>query len=158
MPLANQGQLKELDLDASDPQCIILASCDGAAAEWNAHNSPQIYAFDRILQMNDEACTGQNLIKLLRSEEQTLQLRLQRPSKRLLYLKKPGQLGIDLTYADVTGPWKSSVRPWITCIKEDGLVAEWNQKMPELNVACRLESLRRGSLKAADDVVLPTCN
>lgn len=137
MRLSNQQELKRLDLDVSDTKCIILASCDGAAAEWNCSGfGRQVFPFDRIVQINGTPCEGHQLVSLLRQEQEPLELRLQRPIKRLLYLKKPGQLGFDLMYTTVrAGPWKASARPWIANIK-DGLVAEWNKKMPELAVSC----------------------
>jgi len=45
----NSDELKSLDLDLSDPKCIILASCDGAAADWNQRSPNQIFPFDRIV-------------------------------------------------------------------------------------------------------------
>lgn len=45
----DSDELKRLDLDLSDPKCVILASCDGAAADWNQRSPNQIFPFDRIV-------------------------------------------------------------------------------------------------------------
>ena len=49
----NSTDLKLLDLDLSDPKCVILASSAGAAADWNQRSPNQIFPFDRIVTCQD---------------------------------------------------------------------------------------------------------
>ena len=135
LKLDEQYDLKRFDLDLSDPKCVILASCEGAASEWNRKNTNQVFPYDRIAWVDGKPCESQDLLDMLRRDKASpIQLILERPRKRLLYLKKPGVLGLDMTFTLVdTKPWKASVRPWISSI-EEGLVAEWNANMPELSV------------------------
>eukprot|EP00435_Cladocopium_sp_Y103_P070460 s115_g35.t1 len=132
----NSDELKRLDLDLSDPKCVILASCDGAAADWNQTSPNQIFPFDRIVKIDGKQCESQDFLDILsRDKGSWVELSLERPLKRLLYLKKPGRLGLDLTYTKVDAkPWRASVKPWIAAITNDGLVAEWNANIPELEV------------------------
>eukprot|EP00438_Fugacium_kawagutii_P024940 Skav213197 [mRNA] locus=scaffold2826:295054:297366:+ [translate_table: standard] len=132
--LKSPEDLKRLDLDLTDPKCVILASCNGAAAEWNRQNAKQVLPFDRIVKINGKACEAQDIVSMLK-DTGAVELSLERPLKRMVYLKKEGsRLGLDLSFTKVgTGQWKASVKPWIAAIA-DGLVAEWNANMPELAI------------------------
>ncbi|CAE7484401.1 unnamed protein product [Symbiodinium pilosum] len=131
MTLKGVDALKTLDLDLSDNKCVIFANCDGAVAEWNKHSLTQVFPFDRIIEINGQPCVATDLVEKSKSEDVgTVNLTIEKPQKRLLYLQKPGRLGMDLTY---TKTRKGSVKPWITSISE-GLVAQWNTNMPELSV------------------------
>ncbi|CAL1145770.1 unnamed protein product [Cladocopium goreaui] len=133
----NSDELKRLDLDLSDPKCIILASCDGAAADWNQRSPNQIFPFDRIVKIDGKQCESQDFLDILSRDKGSLvELSVERPLKHLLYLKKPGRLGLDLMFTKVDAkPWRASVKPWIASISNDGLVAEWNASMPELAIS-----------------------
>eukprot|EP00438_Fugacium_kawagutii_P004265 Skav214009 [mRNA] locus=scaffold1070:343960:344962:- [translate_table: standard] len=134
--LKSPDDLKRLDLDLTDSECVILASCDGAAAEWNQQNAQQILPFDRIVKVNGKVCEAQDIVDMSTADTSAVELSLERPLKRLVYLKREqgSKMGLDLTFSKVgTGPWKASVKPWIVAI-QDGLVAEWNAHMPELAI------------------------
>ena len=131
MTLKDVNAFKTLDLDLSDNKCVIFANCDGAAAEWNKQSLSQVFRFDRVIELNGQPCLATDLVEKSKSEDLgTLQLTIERPQKRMLYLQKPGRLGMDLTY---TKTRKGSIKPWITNIA-DGLVNQWNANMPELAV------------------------
>ena len=132
--LSGIDELKRLDLDLSDPQCVIIASCEGAAADWNRQSAKQIFPFDRVVKIDGKPCESQHFLDLLRDKDSSIELTLERPLKRFLYLK-PGRLGLDVTYTKAEAkPWRSSVKPWIAAIDSEGLLRDWNAQMPELVV------------------------
>ena len=88
------------------------------------------------VKIDGKQCESQDFLDILsRDKGSSVELSLERPLKHLLYLKKPGRLGLDLMYTKVDAkPWRASVKPWIASITHEGLVAEWNANMPELAV------------------------
>eukprot|EP00438_Fugacium_kawagutii_P014020 Skav204095 [mRNA] locus=scaffold3129:465696:466793:+ [translate_table: standard] len=107
--LKSSDDLQRLDLDLTDPKCLIFASCDGAAAEWNTQNAQQIFPFDRIVKINGKICQAQDIVGISK-DTGAVELTLERPLKRLVYLRQ-------------------------TQGGKMGRVAEWNAQMPELAIA-----------------------
>lgn len=89
------------------------------------------------MKIDGKQCESQDFLDILSRDKGSLvELSVERPLKHLLYLKKPGRLGLDLMFTKVDAkPWRASVKPWIASISNDGLVADWNASMPELAIS-----------------------
>eukprot|EP00438_Fugacium_kawagutii_P014021 Skav204096 [mRNA] locus=scaffold3129:467267:468314:+ [translate_table: standard] len=110
------------------------ASNDGAAAR-SLPAAPSCE--ETVVQLKSSDDLKPQDIVGISKDTGAVELTLERPLKRLVYLRQTqgGKMGLDLSFTKAgTGQWKPSVKPWIVAIN-DGRVAEWNAHMPELAIA-----------------------
>lgn len=154
-PDSTKARIIEVDLDVDKEDfCGITAdvTCDvfpivkeitGAAKAWNngCIIGQEIKVFDRILQVEDEIATSDNLEqKLATKDKRKVKLTLKRPVETEVVLKKPGQLGITINYK------ASSTAIWVASMHE-GLLQEWNSRNPDKRVAVNDRIIRVDGVK-----------
>ena len=62
---------------------------------WNAHSRTQIFPHDRISSLNGLPCHTEELLRLCAKDRpQDVQLRIDRPERRILYLQRLATLSL----------------------------------------------------------------
>ncbi|CAL1143548.1 unnamed protein product [Cladocopium goreaui] len=118
----------DLGVEKSDADYLMIKKMTPGVAAWNELNpaSHHIGVFDRIVEVNGQAGLGKDMGRALETPSTgDVTLVLQRPSTRVLTLKRPGKLGIIANYMP-----NYSLKPWIDTVAE-GLVADWNKANPD---------------------------
>jgi len=118
----------DIGVEKSDSDFLMIKKMTAGMSSWNESHptSHQIGVFDRIVEVNGQAAPGKELGRILETPSTgDVTLLLQRPSTRVLTLKRPGKLGIIANYMP-----NYSLKPWIDTVA-DGLVADWNKANPD---------------------------
>ncbi|CAK9022555.1 unnamed protein product [Durusdinium trenchii] len=121
----------DIGVEKSDSDFLMIKKMTAGMSSWNESHptSHQIGVFDRIVEVNGQAAPGKELGRILETPSTgDVTLLLQRPSTRVLTLKRPGKLGIIANYMP-----NYSLKPWIDTVA-DGLVADWNKAYPSENL------------------------
>lgn len=127
LPRGSDGK-PDLGVEKSDADYLMIKKMTPGVVAWNELNpaSHHIGVFDRIVEVNGQAGPGKDMGRALETPSTgDVTLVLQRPSTRVLTLKRPGKLGIIANYMP-----NYSLKPWIDTVAE-GLVADWNKANPD---------------------------
>ncbi|CAE7219076.1 unnamed protein product, partial [Symbiodinium pilosum] len=117
-------------LDMSNPKCIVVKEITGALQQWNDDtDQTQVQVFDRLAQVNGEACTSTVLRHMMdNASVDQLTFVVRRPTERVVVLPKSDRLGLDISFRK-----QVSIRPWVTGIR-GGAMGQWNFEKPSLQI------------------------
>eukprot|EP00933_Yihiella_yeosuensis_P077534 TRINITY_DN8806_c2_g1_i1.p1 TRINITY_DN8806_c2_g1~~TRINITY_DN8806_c2_g1_i1.p1 ORF type:complete len:242 (-),score=55.75 TRINITY_DN8806_c2_g1_i1:349-1074(-) len=116
----------EVDNVTDDDQLVIKEIGAGVLQNWNsrAPDNQVVKVRDRIVAVNGQSGSSQELSKSLGNGASQLKLTFQRPAELTVSIKRPGEFGVKLVYK------KASLGLLIKEIYDGGLFHKWNKENP----------------------------